>query len=70
MPASSQIEYGTSSSYGFSTAADPTLVASHQQSLSNLKVGTLYHYRVKSTDANNHSAVGVDMTFTTVGDTT
>jgi hypothetical protein len=41
------------------------MVTNHQQSLSGLKPATLYHYRVLSTAANNNTATGNDLTFTT-----
>jgi len=73
LPATSQVEYGTTTAYGLSTSLDSTMVTSHQQSLSALKAGTLYHYRVHSSDASNNPAASGDLTFTTAssgGDTT
>jgi hypothetical protein len=69
-PANSQVNYGVSASYGSSTAVDPSMVTTHQEPLSNLKPGTLYHFQVRSTDANNQAAASSDMTFTTAADTT
>jgi Bacterial Ig domain/IPT/TIG domain/Purple acid Phosphatase, N-terminal domain/Putative collagen-binding domain of a collagenase len=69
VPANSQVEYGTSSSYGSFTALDGTMVTSHQETISGLKPGTLYHYRVHSAEANG-SAVSGDQTLTTAADTT
>ncbi len=63
--ATTQIEYGTSASYGSSTTLIATLVTSHSQSLSGLAAGTLYHYRVKSSDASSNPATSGDYTFTT-----
>ena len=68
--ANSQVEYGTSSTYGSSTPLDPAMVVSHVQTLSALKTGAVYHYRVHSTDPNNNSAVSGDLTFTAASDTT
>src|SRR6266566_4065649 len=65
VPATSQVEYGTTTSYGSATAADSTMVTIHQQSLSSLKPGTLYHYRVHSTDAYNNSVATNDLSLTT-----
>ncbi|PYT48458.1 MAG: hypothetical protein DMG43_16975, partial [Acidobacteria bacterium] len=70
MPASSQVEYGTTTSYGSSTALDSTMLTSHQQNLTSLKPATTYHFRVHSTDANNNTAVSGDLTFSTTPDTT
>ena len=63
----SQIEYGTTTSYGSSTTLDSTLVTAHPQTLSGLAPSTLYHYRVKSKDASGNLATSGDYTFTTLG---
>ena len=60
----SQVEYGTSTSYG-NIALKSSLDLSHSQTLSGLLAGTLYHYRVKSIDAAGNVAVSSDGTFTT-----
>lgn len=44
----SQVEYGTTTSYGSITPIDPTLVTSHRVTIADLTPGTLYHYRIKS----------------------
>ena len=69
LAANSQVEYGTTSSYGATTPMDSTMVTAHQETLAGLKPGTLYHYRVHSTDANNNPAVSGDLTLTTTADT-
>jgi hypothetical protein len=66
LAANSTIDYGTSASYGSSTPVNGTMVTSHQQALAGLTAGTLYHFRVRSTDANNDSAASGDMTFATL----
>lgn len=63
--ADSQVEYGTSTSYGTSTALNNTNVTSHSVSLTGLTAGTTYHYRVKSADAANNLTNSPDATFTT-----
>jgi len=63
--ANSQVEYGTTSSYGSTSQLDSTMVTSHQVAIGSLKPATLYHYRVHSTDAANNAAVSNDLTFTT-----
>lgn len=68
--ANSQVDYGTTSAYGSSTTLNTTLVTSHQITVSSLTAGTLYHFRVRSTDAANSKAAGADMTIATTGDTT
>ena len=66
----SQIDYGTTSSYGSSTTLNTSLVTAHSQTLSGLTAGALYHYRVKSKDAAGNLASSGDYTFTTSSDTT
>jgi len=61
----SQVEYGTTVSYGQATALDSSLVTAHNASLANLSAKTTYHYRVKSRDAAGNLAVSPDLTFTT-----
>ncbi len=63
--ADTQVEYGTTTSYGSSTTLDTTLVTSHSAALSGLSASTLYHYRVKSRDAAGNLATSADYTFTT-----
>jgi Leucine-rich repeat (LRR) protein len=64
-PATSQVEYGLTASYGLTTPLDATLVTSHSLPLSDLDAGTTYHYRVKSEDASDNETVSADATFTT-----
>jgi hypothetical protein len=64
-PASSQVNYGTSASYGSATTLDTTLVTSHSQSLSGLVPNTTYHYQIRSTDAGGTPVTAGDFTFTT-----
>ncbi len=64
-PATSQVEHGTTSGYGKSTALDATLVTDHSVSLVALNPGTLYHDRVRSKDATGNEAMSTDATFST-----
>ncbi|MEK7217908.1 MAG: fibronectin type III domain-containing protein, partial [Patescibacteria group bacterium] len=66
-PANSFIQYGTGTVYGQSMI-DTTLTTSHSLILTNLLPGTLYHYRVTSSDALGNSAMSEDFTFTTQGE--
>lgn len=61
----SQVEYGTSTSYGSTSGLDTQLVTTHAVNLSGLSAGTTYHYRVKSRDASGNLAVSPDFTFST-----
>jgi hypothetical protein len=59
------VDYGTTTAYGASTTLDGTLVSNHSQALSGLSPSTVYHYRVRSTDAAGNTAVSGDATFAT-----
>ncbi|MBI2671371.1 right-handed parallel beta-helix repeat-containing protein [Candidatus Woesearchaeota archaeon] len=60
-----QVEYGTTISYGFTTAENTNLMTSHSETLTGLKQNTLYHYIVKSKDASGNLATSEDFTFMT-----
>ena len=63
-PASSQVEYGTSVSYGQNASVAGT-VTSHAVPITGLSPETLYHYRVISSDACGHGPTySADQTFT------
>jgi chitodextrinase len=70
LAANSTVDYGTSANYGSSTATNSSMVTSHQVAVTGLSARTLYHFRVRSTDASNANASSPDMTFATAGDTT
>ncbi|MGB6458334.1 MAG: immunoglobulin domain-containing protein, partial [Candidatus Acidiferrum sp.] len=67
--ASSQVDYGTTTSYGSSSALNTTMVSSHSVGLSSLKASTLYHYRVESTNSAGSLGTSGDFTFTTASGT-
>ena len=64
-PSESSVEYGISTTYGFVSAFDNTLVTSHSVALGDLAAQTTYHYKVKSRDASGIWAETPDYTFTT-----
>ena len=64
-PATSQVQYGTTTAYGSQTALDSTLVTAHAQVLTGLSPNTVYHYRVLSRDGAGNLSTGTDSTFTT-----
>lgn len=66
--ADSQVEFGTTPSYGRSTVLNPQMTTDHSQSLSGLIPGTVYHFRVKSRDAAGNLGTSTDFTFMTQGD--
>ncbi len=65
-PASSQVNYGTTTAYGSTTALDPTMRTAHAQPLTGLTPSTTYHVQVASTDAYGQQSVSADFTFTTL----
>ena len=67
-PATGQVQFGATSAYGKASALEGSfLYSSHVQTLSGLVPGTLYHYRVTSTDQAGAVAVSSDQVFTTLG---
>ncbi|HEX5752797.1 MAG TPA: fibronectin type III domain-containing protein [Archangium sp.] len=54
-PASSQVEYGTTSALGSATAVDPARTTSHGMSLTGLQANRTYFYRVRSVDASGNA---------------
>lgn len=63
--ADTQVEYGTTSSYGSETALNSSFTLSGSVPLANLTPNTIYHFRVRSYDAAGNLALGTDQTFTT-----
>jgi hypothetical protein len=51
--ASSEVEYGRTTSYGF-RSSDPTFAIEHSVVVENLNASTTYHFRVKSTDVSGN----------------
>jgi hypothetical protein len=47
-PASSQVDYGLTSSLGSSSTLDPTLLTNHSVDLTGLTSGASYYYRIRS----------------------
>lgn len=62
----SQVQYGTTTSYGASTALQPAFVTGHTTALSGLTASTTYHFMVVSKDSAGNSATSSDGTFTTL----
>ena len=65
--ATSQVEFGTSATYGSETPLDTSLTTSHSVNLSGLDADTTYHFSVKSKDSSdNEAASDTDKTFKTL----
>jgi len=63
--ATTQIEYGLTTSYGTTTNLLSSLVTQHSQAITGLTAVATYHYRVISKDSAGNISVSDDMTFTT-----
>ena len=66
MPATSQVEYGTTNAYGSTTPPDNELTTSHSLALTGLKPGTTYHFEMKSQGAGGNEATSEPQTFITL----
>ena len=65
-PADTQVEYGTSISYGLSSALQSATTTAHAVALGSLTASTTYHFIAKSRDAAGNLATSTDATFTTL----
>jgi hypothetical protein len=65
-PATTQLMYGKTTSYGQSSDLDKNLVLSHTVNLTNLQPGTTYHFRTRSVDSAGNAGSRHDLTFTTL----
>jgi hypothetical protein len=64
-PATSQVEYGSSGSYGQFSLIDTALVTEHSLLLRGLNAATPYHFRVRSIDIGDNERVSSGDVFTT-----
>ncbi len=65
LASTSQVQYGTDTSYGKTTPMDNTPITNHSVNLTGLKANTAYHYYVLSTTEDNGSASSGDNTLLT-----
>lgn len=65
-PTDSQVFYGISQNYGFSTAILTTPLISHSRTLTGLSASTTYHFQIRVKDAAGNVATSSDGTFTTL----
>src|SRR5215831_4589628 len=63
----SVVSYGTTISYGSNTPVDPTMVTSHQVTVSGLSAGTTYYFQVQSSDSKNNNGKSGGHKFATQG---
>lgn len=66
VPADGQVDYGQTTAYELSTPEDVTASTRHDMQLTGLVPGAVYHFRVKSRDANGAAAVSADGVFYTL----
>ena len=64
-PASRQVDYGTTTSYGQFSLLGSDPLTSHLVTLGGLTPGTNYHFRVRSSDPAGNTTVSLDGTFWT-----
>ncbi len=64
-PATSQVDYGMTSSYGYSTQTNTAYRTAQIQSISGLAPSTTYYFRVRSVDQSGNAAVSPGFTFRT-----
>lgn len=62
---STQLEWGTTTSYGNTTTLDPALSTSHSVGLSGLAANATFHARALSVDQAGNNAASSDLSFTT-----
>jgi hypothetical protein len=63
--ATSQVEYGATSTYGSFTPLDSALVSNHIQTMTGLAASTTYHYRVRSVSWSGLLSVSPDSVLVT-----
>ena len=63
--ATSQIEYGPTTSYGSLTLLDSNLVTAHSVLVSDLAPSATYNYRIRAVDAAGNQTISSNGTFTT-----
>ena len=65
-PATSIVEYGLDSNYGFLSPLNSSFKNNHSVQLTSLNNNTTYHYRVISSDISGNTAFSPDFTFSTL----
>jgi len=65
-PARSRVEYGPTSGYGSTTETGDKLTLHHTFALNDLEPSTVYHYRLRSTDAFGNESTSGDLTIETL----
>lgn len=63
-PSTGQVEYGITTVYGGLSARNPNFEEAHSITMESLLPETLYHFRVKSSDAAGNESISTDNVFT------
>ena len=66
LPSTSQVEYGTSIRLGALSALNPTLITDHAVTLTKLKAGKTFYFRVRSKDSKGNLVVSSVSSFSVV----
>jgi Big-like domain-containing protein/fibronectin type III domain protein len=66
VPADGQVDYGLTTAYELSTPVNQVADTRHEMALTGLASGAVYHYRVRSRDANGAASVSADGIFYTL----
>lgn len=64
-PTTTQVEWGSTDSYGNFSAKDETLTTDHAVTVSSLSAGETYHFRVLSEDSAGNAVASADQTAST-----
>jgi hypothetical protein len=64
-PASSQVQYGLTPTYGNLSPVSPGPVTAHSMTITGLASATVYHYRVRSIDRAGNEAISGDFSLAT-----
>ena len=64
--ATTQVEYGTTTTYGATTTLNTQMVTSHSATINGLVPATTYHYRLHSKDEEGYDSISGDATFLTL----
>jgi hypothetical protein len=63
--AKGQVDYGTTTAYGSSSALETSFTTSHSIAISSLTAGTTYNFRIRATDSGNNQTQTGNSSFST-----
>ncbi|MFA6392159.1 MAG: family 43 glycosylhydrolase [Patescibacteria group bacterium] len=65
-PATTQVNYGLTNAYGFTTVLDSTLTLNHSVTITGLNAGTTYHFQLVGEDGFGNTGYSIDYSTETV----